>query len=240
MLNITAPNASQPSVNQVAASGFTANTSKLNLDFNIAELQTKINAVTTRWAEDNKDLTNEAAMWQKRNENVGKALESTERDSNLLADITVKVPTKDGKALPGWDKMSNEQKEAMWKEAQSGNKYEKNSEGKWVMARDSNGELIKSDLKIGEVTMQAYDYMKQYEGMSDRADKYGNGNDDNTRTRNQTLVNNIMTANSNSLSQATTKMNFGMNQLQSSINSIQQLFNDLFNALKQFNNNTTA
>jgi hypothetical protein len=240
MSNITPVNVSQSNPAQATGSNFTVDTSKLGLSFSIIDMQKKVNDVTTRWSEDNIDLANEAKMWQQRNQNVGKALESTEKDSNLNANITVQVPTKNGKALPDWDKMPEDEKAAMWKEAQSGYKYEKNSQGQWVMARDSGGQLIKSDLKLGEVTMKAIDYMKQYEGMTRAADKYGDGNDDTTRSRNQTYINNILTANSNSLSQATTKSNFGINQLQSSINTIQQLFNDLFAVLKQITNNTTA
>ena len=255
MSNITAPNPNQPPLNQVATTGFTANTSKLSLDFNVAELQTKINDVTTRWGEDNLDLSAEAKMWQIRNQNVGKTLESTTQDAssayNLTGDVTINVPTKDGKELPGWRSMSNDQKEAMWKESISGYKYEQNSEGKWVMARSVDGKLIKSDLKIGSVVYdkmggyKACDYLYNYEGMTPGTAARAKSGDsqtdiDNARSQNQTMINNILTANSNSLSQATTKSNFGINQLQSSITSIQTLFNDLFNALKQFTNNTTA
>ena len=190
-------------------------------------------------------------MWQIRNQNVGKTLESTTKDHNLTGDVTISVPTKDGKELQDWRSMPSEQKNAMWKEAISGNKYEKDSKGQWVVARDSGGQLIKSDLKIGEVkynTMggwKAVDYLVNYEGMEPGTAARAKSGDsqtdiDNARSQNQTIINNILTANSNSLSQATTKSNFGINQLQSSITSIQTLFNDLFNALKQFTNNTTA
>jgi hypothetical protein len=242
MSNIT-PTTTAPSAStQGVGSGFSVDTSKFKLDFSIADMQNKVNDVTTRWSEDNMELANEAKMWQDRNRNVGKALEATEKDSNIDEDArtTFEIPTKNGKAIEGWGNMPDDQKEAMWKEAQSGYKYEKNSDGKWVMARDSNGQLIKSDLKLGEVSMTPFEYMKNYEGMTERAWKGGDGSNDTIRSRNQTYINNILTANSNKLSQATTKSNFGINQLQTSINTIQQLFTELFSVLKQVTNNTTA
>jgi hypothetical protein len=230
--------------------GFTVDTSSLaNIKFDASVLQKKVDAVTTRWAEDNLDLSAEAKMWQIRNENVAKTLESTEKDVNLTGDVTVQVPTtKDGKELSGWKNMPVEQQEAMWKEAISGNKYEKNSQGQWVMARDSGGQLIKSDLQMSSVTYNQYggrkanDFLATYEGLKDKATSpTGDASDEaNARSRNQTIINNIMSANSNKLSQATTKSNFGISQLQTALNTIQQLFTEFFNALKQISNSISA
>jgi hypothetical protein len=221
--------------------GFTVDTSSLaNIEFDASVLQKKVDAVTTRWAEDNMDLNAEAKMWQIRNQNVGKILELTEKDSNMTKPTTIQIPTKDGKELSGWKNMPVEQQDAMWKEAISGNKYEKNSQGQWVMARDASGQLIKSDLKLGEVSMGGYDFMQDYEGMKDRAYNKKDGSDDTIRSRNQTYINNIMSANSNKLTQATTQANFAISQLQTSVNTLQQLFTDLFNSLKQITNNISA
>ena len=221
--------------------GFTVDTSSLaNIKFDASVLQKKVDAVTTRWAEDNMDLNAEAKMWQIRNQNVGKILELTEKDSNMTKPTTIQIPTKDGKELSGWKNMPVEQRDAMWKEAISGNKYEKDSQGQWVMARDASGQLIKSDLKLGEVSKGGYDFMQDYEGMKDRAYNEKDGSDDTIRSRNQTYINNIMSANSNKLSQATTKSNFGISQLQTALNTIQQLFTEFFNALKQISNSISA
>jgi len=221
--------------------GFTVDTSSLaNIKFDASVLQKKVDSVTTRWAEDNMDLNAEAKMWQIRNQNVGKILELTEKDSNMTKPTTIQIPTKDGKELSGWKNMPVEQQDAMWKEAISGNKYEKNSQGQWVMARDASGQLIKSDLKLGEVSMGGYDFMQDYEGMKDRAYNKKDGSDDTIRSRNQTYINNIMSANSNKLTQATTQANFAISQLQTSVNTLQQLFTDLFNSLKQITNNISA
>jgi hypothetical protein len=241
MSNITSATNSPSAPTQGVGSGFSVDTSKLDISFNIADMQKKVNDVTNRWSEDNINLTNDAKMWQKRNQNVGKALEATEKDSNIdeNARTTFEIPTKNGEAIEGWENMPKDQQEAMWKEAQSGYKYEK-KDGVWVLARGTDGKLIKSDLKLGEVSMTPFEYMKNYEGMTERAWKGGEANNDTIRSRNQTYINNILTANSNKLSQATTKSNFGINQLQSSINTIQQLFTELFNVLKQVTNNTTA
>lgn len=219
---------------------YTTDTSKLGLTFSLVNMQKSINDVTNSWNEDNLNLSAEAKMWQYRNQNVGKILELTEIDSNMSKPTTIQIPTKDGKPLDNWKQMPDDQKEATWKEAISGYKYEKNAEGKWVMARDASGQLIESDLKLGEVSMGGWNFMQDYEGMKDRAYNKKDGSDDTIRSRNQTHINNIMSINSNKLSQATTQSSFGIQQLNAAVNTTQQLFNELFSTLKQFSNNISA
>ena len=230
---------------------FTVDTSSLKLNFDISTLQTKVDKVLKEWNEKNLELVAEAQMYQIRNKNIGSTLESTTKDHNLTGDVTISVPTKDGKELQDWRSMPSEQKNAMWKEAISGNKYEKDSKGQWVVARDSGGQLIKSDLKIGQVEYnkmggwKAVDYLVNYEGMQPgTAARAKNGDSqtdiDNARSQNQTMINNIMTSNSNMLSQATTQSNYAITQLNTALSTIQQLLTDFFNLLKQSINNTTA
>ena len=88
--------------------------------------------------------------------------------------------------------------------------------------------------------MGGWNFMQDYEGMEGRAYNEKDGSDDTIRSRNQTHINNIMSINSNKLSQATTKSNFGIQQLQSAVNTTQQLFTELFSTLKQLSNNISA
>ena len=223
--------------------GFTVDTSSLaNIEFDASVLQKKVDAVTTRWAEDNMDLNAEAQMWQARNKNLQKTLELSEKDSNLKKGVTVQVPTQDGKPITMSSKMPAAQQEAIWKEAISGNKYVQDAKGDWVMARDANGELIKSNMKLGESTLSGRIFLQNYEGVDGDglALKKSTGSDDNIRSRNQTTVNNYMSTNSNKLTQATTQSNFALSQLTTSVNTLQQLFTDLFNSLKQISNSISA
>jgi hypothetical protein len=219
---------------------FVADTSSVNLTFNISTLEKKVSDVTTLWSENNLNLTYDAKMWQARNQNVQKALELTQKDSNLIQNVTVQVPTQDGKAIDMTKITTTAQQEATWKEAVSGYKYAQDASGNWVMARDANGQLIKSNMTLQDSSMSGINFLKNYEGVTQPAYKEGTGSDDNTRANNQTIINNVMSANSNKLSQATTASNFAISQLQTALNTIQQLFTEFFNALKQISNSISA
>jgi hypothetical protein len=218
---------------------FVADTSSVNLTFNISTLKKKVSDVTTLWSENNLNLTYDAKMWQARNQNLQRALELTQKDSNLIQNVTVQVPTQDGKAID-MTQLTTAQQEATWKEAVSGYKYSQDASGNWVMARDANGQLIKSNMTLQDSTMSGINFLKNYEGVTQPAYKEGTGSDDNTRANNQTIINNVMSSNSNNLSQATTASNFAISQLQTALNTIQQLFTVLFNALKQISNSISA
>ena len=127
--------------------------------------------------------------------------------------VTVKIPTgSDGKEIPGWANMSDTQKEAIWVQAIKGEGGYKISEVKF---EKSGGNL-------------ACDYMYRYEGMGKRNE----GTDDSGKSANATMLNNIMTRNSNYFSQESQKFNYEMSNLQTSIQILQQVANAIFDVGK--------
>jgi hypothetical protein len=197
-----------PAGNAPVAKSFVTDTSSLKGLVNVDEIKTKVYDTIDTWGKANQEIQNKSKGWQTRNENVAKVNESLEGNKKMEGNVKVKVPTnKDGSEIKDWDKKTDSEKEDIWKQAVDGT----------------------GNYKLTEKTMSAENYMKKYEGM-------GNPNKDNNDTgksANQTMINNIMTRNSNNYNQLTQKFQYEMSNLQTSISTLQQLLKEFFNMNQQ-------
>lgn len=197
-----------------APAAFAVDLTKFTTDINSAALMDKFSATIQTWGENNKDIQAEAKMWQIRNENVAKVNESLEQDKSMVGDVTVKIPTTgDGKEIPGWDKMSPEKQTEIWKKAING-------EGGYQLQE------VRYNTTGGN---KPCDYMYRFEGMGPR----NTNNTDAGKSANQTMINNIMTRNTNYFNQASQRFQYEMTNLQSSISVIQSIMKDIFEIGKQ-------
>ncbi len=197
----------------VQQSSFVPDTSGLKGLTTIADVQAKFNQVTTDWEGKVSDKKAYAEMWQIRNENCSKVNESLEQDKSMLGTVTVRIPTgADGKEIPGWSLMTDKQKEDIWIKAINGTDGYKISS---VTFDKTGGNL-------------ACDYMYRYEGMTSGG--RNKDNNDTGKSANATMINNIMTRNSNKYSQASQEFQYQFQQLNSAITALKSLADDFFQA----------
>jgi hypothetical protein len=102
----------------------------------------------------------------------------------------------------------------------------------WIQAIKGEG-----GYKLSNVTFDktggnlACDYMYYFEGMT----KEGRNadNNDTGKSANQTMINNIMTRNTNNFNQESQKFQYEMSNLQSGISTLQQIAKDIFSIGQQ-------
>ena len=205
-----------PAGNAPAANSFVADTSGLKDLVKSADITDKFNKVINDWSSSNADIQARAKMWQIRNENSAKVNESLEQDKGMLGKVTVQIPTgPDGKEIPGWRSMTDQQKETYWVKAIKGEDGYKLSN---VTFNKTGGNL-------------ACDYMYYFEGMT--VNGRNTDNNDTGKSANQTMINNIMTRNTNNFNQESQKFQYEMSNLQSAISTLQQLVKDIFSIGQQ-------
>lgn len=205
----TPPAGSAPS-----ATSFVTDTSVLKNLVKVDDIAGKFNKVIDEWSVSNQDIQSRAKMWQIRNENCAKVNESLEQNKSMLGTVTVQIPTgPDGKEIPGWKDMTDQQKESLWVKAIKGEDGYKLSN---VTFEKTGGNL-------------ACDYMYRFEGMTRRNED----NNDTGKSANQTMINNIMTRNSNNFNQESQKFQYEMGNLQSAISTLQQLVKEMFSIAQQ-------
>jgi hypothetical protein len=210
----TTPVTSSPVSPSAAPTSFAVDLSNFKSSVNVDVLWNKFENTVQTWGENNKGIQTEAKMWQIRNENIAKVNESLEQSKSMLGDVTVQIPTTgDGKEIPGWGKMTPDQQKDIWTKAING-------DGGYKL------EQVRFNTTGGN---KPCDYMYRFEGMGKR-----NENDsDAGKSANQTMINNIMTSNTNYFNQASQKFQYEMTNLQSSISMIQSMMRELFDIGKQ-------
>ena len=202
--------------NTPSATSFVTDTSVLKDLVKVADIAGKFNTVIDEWSASNQDIQARSRMWQIRNENSAKVNESLEQDKSMLGKVTVQIPTgADGKEIPGWRDMTDQQKESYWVKAIKGEDGYKLSN---VTFEKTGGNL-------------ACDYMYYFEGMAPGG--RNKDNNDTGKSANQTMINNIMTRNTNNFNQESQKFQYEMGNLQSAISTLQQLVKEMFSIAQQ-------
>jgi hypothetical protein len=203
-----------PAGNTPSATSFLADTSGLKNLVKVEDITGKFNKVIDDWSVSNQDIQARAKMWQIRNENSASVNASLEQNKSMLGTVTVQIPTgANGKEIDGWKDMTDQQKESVWIKAIKGEDGYKLSN-------------VKFDKTGGNL---ACDYMYRFEGMARRNED----NNDTGKSANQTMINNIMTRNSNNFNQESQKFQYEMGNLQSAMSTLQQLVKDIFSTTQQ-------